>query len=107
MACMTSGASSVTLQSLYWRSSDNFLFLQSHRESIGAVPQEDSKMRSLNPVALEKGRSVGAAEALAQNRDDRVGIPYQCALIPTRLAALGDLLFSRGGGASGARVAPL
>src|SRR5215204_1842697 len=57
MACMTSGASSVTLQSLYWRSSDNF-----------SVPAESSRVNWCSPArrledeilesrSLEKGRS--------------------------------------------------
>src|SRR5215204_4950058 len=39
MACMTSGASSVTLQSLYWRSSDNF-----------SVPAESSRVNWCSPA---------------------------------------------------------
>src|SRR5215218_2723056 len=61
MACMTSGASSVTLQSLYWRSSDNF-----------SVPAESSRVNWCSPArgledeilesrSLEKGRSPSPA----------------------------------------------
>src|SRR5215211_2808207 len=39
MACMTSGASSVTLQSLYWRSSNNF-----------SVPAESSRVNWCSPA---------------------------------------------------------
>jgi hypothetical protein len=56
---------------------------------------------------LEKGRSVDATEASAKVATNRVGIPSQRALIPTRLArlkaGLGDLPFSREGGEFAAR----
>src|SRR5215211_2516895 len=58
MACMTSGASSVTLQSLYWRSSDNF-----------SVPVESSRVnwcspaRRLEDEILESRSPVGLRDA--------------------------------------------
>src|SRR5215211_1204202 len=75
MACMTSGASSVTLQSLYWRSSDNF-----------SVPAESSRVNWCSPArrledeilesrSFEKGRYrrpsaavLGAKDADAEHR---------------------------------------
>src|SRR5215203_5978667 len=92
MACMTSGASSVTLQSLYWRSSDNF-----------SVPAESSRVNWCSPARrledeILESRSLerGGRRALAR----RVGIARPCVdPHPPRPAngRLGDLPFSRGG----------
>src|SRR5215218_6156247 len=70
MACMTSGASSVTLQSLYWRSSDNF-----------SVPAESSRVNWCSPArriedeilesrSLFKGRYGARGMALHLIRPD-------------------------------------
>src|SRR5215211_8895213 len=66
MACMTSGASSVTLQSLYWRSSDNF-----------SVPAESSRVnwcspaRGLEDEILESRSPQGEG---GRPQADRVGL---------------------------------
>src|SRR5215211_9097967 len=75
MACMTSGASSVTLQSLYWRSSDNF-----------SVPAESSRVNWCSPArgledeilesrSLAKGRSPSAARRVGINARDEKRSP--------------------------------
>src|SRR5215211_9223336 len=79
MACMTSGASSVTLQSLYWRSSNNF-----------SVPAESSRVNWCSPArrledeilesrSLFKGRwSKWHLLVLSERQSTHMRLPSPC-----------------------------
>src|SRR5215211_5405582 len=88
MACMTSGASSVTLQSLYWRSSNNF-----------SVPAESSRVNWCSPArrledeilesrGLFKGRYGAVAHELRNFRGRAVHRPNAIALPVARRGRL-------------------
>src|SRR5215211_5950275 len=85
MACMTSGASSVTLQSLYWRSSDNF-----------SVPAESSRVNWCSPAKrledeIRESRSLEKGRVAASNASSRVGSIARSAGSPTRPPAAATL----------------
>src|SRR5215211_7065487 len=91
MACMTSGASSVTLQSLYWRSSDNF-----------SVPAESSRVNWCSPAKrledeIRESRSLEKGRVAASNASSRVGINAPPRRSPPGAQERADLPFSRGG----------